>query len=84
MNADKAKSMGVKPIAKILGYADANRDPKEFTIAPADAIPKVLKQTGVKMEQIALFEINEAFSVVALANQKVFPSAPAVLVTLST
>lgn len=54
-----------------IGFADANRDPKEFTVAPADAIRKALKLSGKTLAQIDLFEINEAFSVVVLANNKV-------------
>lgn len=54
-----------------IGYADANRDPKEFTIAPADAIPLALKKCGLSMGDIDYFEINEAFSVVSIANEKV-------------
>lgn len=76
MSAEKAKQLGLKPLAKVLGYGDANRDPKEFTIAPADAIPKVLKHCGVKQDQVSLFEINEAFSVVVKANEKILGLDP--------
>lgn len=62
MSEKAATARGLKPIAKILAYADANRDPKEFTIAPADAIPKVLKMAGLRQEQVDLFEINEVAS----------------------
>lgn len=60
----------LKPIAKILGWADAAHSPAKFTTAPALAIPKALKHAGVTESQIDAYEINEAFSVVALANMK--------------
>ena len=61
---------GLKPIAKILGWGDAAQNPSKFTTAPALAIPKALKHAGIKQEDVDAFEINEAFSVVALANMK--------------
>ena len=60
----------LKPIARILGWGDAAQNPSKFTTAPALAIPKALKHAGVKQEDVDAFEINEAFSVVALANMK--------------
>ena len=63
--------MGIKPIAKIIGWADAAKEPERFTEAPALAIPKALKHAGVSQQEIDLYEINEAFSVVALANMKI-------------
>lgn len=66
----KMKEFGLKPLAKILGYADAAHDPMWFTTAPSLAIPKALKMAGVKQEYVDYFEINEAFSAVALANQQ--------------
>lgn len=66
----KVKELGLKPIAKILGWGDAARQPSKFTTAPSLAIPKALKHAGVTHESIDAFEINEAFSVVALANMK--------------
>lgn len=60
----------LKPIAKILGWGDAAQNPSKFTTAPALAIPKALKHAGIKQEDVEAFEINEAFSVVALANMK--------------
>jgi acetyl-CoA C-acetyltransferase len=60
----------LKPIAKILGWGDAAHSPAKFTTAPALAIPKALKHAGVTESQIDAYEINEAFSVVALANMK--------------
>ncbi|CAG8901869.1 unnamed protein product [Penicillium egyptiacum] len=66
----KVKELGLKPIAKILGWGDAEQKPSKFTTAPALAIPKALKHAGVTQDSIDAFEINEAFSVVALANLK--------------
>ncbi|GIZ43718.1 hypothetical protein CKM354_000693500 [Cercospora kikuchii] len=61
---------GLKPIAKILGWGDAAKNPSKFTTAPALAVPKALKHAGINQEDVDAFEINEAFSVVALANMK--------------
>ncbi|KAK3714647.1 erg10, acetyl-CoA C-acetyltransferase [Vermiconidia calcicola] len=60
----------LKPIAKILGWGDAAKKPSKFTTAPALAIPKALQHAGIKQDDVDAFEINEAFSVVALANMK--------------
>jgi acetyl-CoA C-acetyltransferase len=68
---DEAKSRGVKPLARIVAYADAELDPIDFPIAPAEAITKALKRAGKTLADIDLFEINEAFAVVVLANQKI-------------
>ncbi|KAH7155755.1 Thiolase, N-terminal domain-containing protein [Dactylonectria estremocensis] len=67
----KVKELGLKPIAKILGWGDAEREPERFTVAPALAIPKAIKHAGLTPEQIEFYEINEAFSAVALANAKI-------------
>ncbi|KAH9827474.1 erg10, acetyl-CoA C-acetyltransferase [Teratosphaeria destructans] len=64
------KTHNLKPIAKILGWGDAAQNPSKFTTAPALAIPKALKHAGISQDQVDAFEINEAFSVVALANMK--------------
>lgn len=64
------KELGLKPIGRILGWGDAAHDPSKFTTAPALAIPKALKHAGVQQDQVDAFEINEAFSVVALSNMK--------------
>ncbi|CAL5868826.1 uncharacterized protein PFLUO_LOCUS3053 [Penicillium psychrofluorescens] len=66
----KVKELNLKPIAKILGWGDAAQKPSKFTTSPALAIPKALKHAGVTQDAIDAFEINEAFSVVALANLK--------------
>jgi acetyl-CoA C-acetyltransferase len=71
MSADKAKELGIKPLAVIRGYADAAQEPEWFTTAPAKALPKALAKAGVSQADIDFFEINEAFSVVALANNKI-------------
>lgn len=70
MSKRKAEELGVKPLAKVLAYADAAQEPVKFTTTPAHAIPKALKKAGKDISDIDLFEINEAFSVVALANMK--------------
>lgn len=66
----KLKELGLTPVAKILGWADAAREPERFTTAPALAIPKALKHAGLDASSVDFYEINEAFSVVALANMK--------------
>lgn len=70
MSADKAKELGLKPLAKILAYADAQQAPEWFTTAPSKAIPLALKRAGKSIADVDYFEINEAFSVVSLANNK--------------
>lgn len=70
MSADKAKELNIKPIAKILSYADAAHEPKWFTTAPAKAIPKALAKAKLTVTDVDYFELNEAFSVVGLANMK--------------
>lgn len=76
MSADKAKELGLKPLAKILSSASAAKAPEWFTTAPADAIPIALKKAGLTKNEIDLFEINEAFSVVALANNQILELDP--------
>ncbi len=63
--------MSAKPIARIIAQASYAKAPEWFTTAPADVISKVLKKAGMKKEDIGLFEVNEAFSVVALAVNKI-------------
>jgi len=70
MSREKAEAMGIKPLAKIVSYADAQQAPEYFTTAPSKAIPLALHKAGLSMEQIDFFEINEAFSVVSLANTR--------------
>jgi acetyl-CoA C-acetyltransferase len=68
MSKEKATELGLKPLAKILGFGDAAQDPMWFTTAPSLAIPKALKHAGVTPKEVNYYEINEAFSAVALAN----------------
>lgn len=77
MTAEAAQRLNIKPIARVVGYADGECDPIDFPIAPAVAIPKLLEKTGVKKDDVAMWEINEAFSVVAVANQKLLELDPA-------
>ncbi|MGB5459505.1 MAG: acetyl-CoA C-acyltransferase [Eudoraea sp.] len=70
MSAEKAKELGLKPIASIKSYADAAQEPKWFTTAPANALPKAIAKAGISMEDVDYFEFNEAFAVVGLANMK--------------
>lgn len=65
-----ARDHNLKPLFKIRGFGDAARDPVEFTIAPSDAVPRAAKHAGLSLKDIEYHEINEAFSVVALANAK--------------
>jgi len=70
LSGNKVKELGVKPQAKILGYATSSREPEWFTLAPIGAIAKLLKQLSLQVSDVGLFEINEAFSVVPLAAMK--------------
>ncbi len=70
MSGAKVKELGLTPIAKITGYADAEQTPDEFTTSPSIAIPKALKKASKEVKDVDFFEINEAFSNVALANIK--------------
>lgn len=71
MSEEKAKELGLQPLAYIKSYADAAHEPEWFTTAPAKALPKALDRAGVTMDDIDFFEFNEAFSVVGLANMKI-------------
>ncbi|AEM71492.1 acetyl-CoA acetyltransferase [Allomuricauda ruestringensis DSM 13258] len=71
MSEEKAKELGLTPLATIKGYADAAHEPEWFTTAPAKALPKALDRAGVSIEDIDYFEFNEAFAVVGLANMKI-------------
>lgn len=70
MSESKARNGGYTPLARILSFADAEKKPEEFTTAPSEAIPLALKYAGLTVNDVDLFEINEAFSVVALANTR--------------
>lgn len=76
MSADKAKALGLKPIAKVLAYADAEQAPEWFTTTPAKAVPRAVEKAGLKMSDIQFFELNEAFSVVGIANTKLMGLDP--------
>ena len=71
MSADKAKELKITPLAKIRSYADAAHEPKWFTTAPAKAIPKALAKAKIAIDEVDFFELNEAFSIVGLANMKI-------------
>lgn len=68
MSKKKADELGIKPIAKIRGFADAAHDPLWFTTAPSKAIPKAMAMAGVQKSDVDYYEINEAFAAVAIAN----------------
>jgi len=70
MSKERAEALGVKPLAKIVSYADAALAPEWFTTAPSKALPKALKKAGLNNDDIDFWEINQAFSVVGLANIK--------------
>ena len=71
MSEEKAKAMGLKPLAYIKSYADAAQEPKWFTTSPAKALPKALDKAGLTVADVDYFEFNEAFAVVGLANAKI-------------
>jgi acetyl-CoA C-acetyltransferase len=95
MSAEKAKELGIKPLAKVIcmhlylygdhvsnqpvaaAYADAGVDPIDFPIAPTVALPKALEKAKLSTNDIALWEINEAFSVVIRASEKILNIDPA-------
>lgn len=76
MSREKAEELGLKPLAKILAYADAQQAPEWFTTAPSKAIPSALQKAALKTTDIDLFEINEAFAVVSLANNQILSLDP--------
>jgi acetyl-CoA acyltransferase len=67
MSADKARQLGIKPLARFVAFATAGYKPEEMGLGPVYAIPKVLKMTGLKLEDISVFELNEAFAAQALS-----------------
>ncbi|HEX2682741.1 MAG TPA: acetyl-CoA C-acyltransferase, partial [Ferruginibacter sp.] len=77
MSREKAEELGLKPIAKILSYADAEQAPEWFTTTPSLAVPKAVAKAGLKMEDIAFWELNEAFSVVGIENSRRMKLDPA-------
>jgi acetyl-CoA C-acetyltransferase len=70
VSKEKLKELGLKPLARIRGFADAAQDPMWFTTTPSLAIPKAMKNAGVDTKDVAYYEINEAFSAVAIANNQ--------------
>lgn len=76
MSKEKAEALGLKPLARVLGFADAEQEPKWFTTSPAQAIPKALQHAGVDAGEVDYYEINEAFSVVSLANNRLLDLQP--------
>ncbi|MCQ6957343.1 acetyl-CoA C-acyltransferase [Mucilaginibacter aquariorum] len=77
MSKEKAEAMGIKPLARIVSFADAQQAPEYFTTAPSKAIPLALHKAGISSDNIDFFEINEAFSVVSVANNKLLNLDPA-------
>lgn len=71
VSKEKMEELGLKPLAKIISYADAAQAPEDFTTAPSKALPIALKKAGLALTDIDFFEFNEAFSVVGLANNKI-------------
>lgn len=70
MSKEQAQALGIKPLARILGYADAQQAPEWFTTAPSKAIPRAIAAAGITAKDVDFYEINEAFSVVSLANNR--------------
>lgn len=77
MSKSKADELGLKPLARILSYADAQQAPEWFTTSPSKAIPHALERAGIKAGDVDYYEINEAFSVVSLANNQILKLDPA-------
>lgn len=70
MSKDKADELGIKPLARIVSYADTEQAPEWFTTTPSLAVPKAVAKAGLKMEDIEYWELNEAFAVVGIENTK--------------
>ncbi len=77
MSKEKAEELGLKPIAKILSYADAEQAPEWFTTSPSIAVPKAVEKAGLRMDEIEFWELNEAFSVVGIENSRRMKLDPA-------
>jgi acetyl-CoA C-acetyltransferase len=77
MSAEKATELNLTPLAKIVSYADAAQEPEWFTTAPAKALPIALGKAGISTTDVDYFELNEAFSVVGLANIRILDLYPA-------
>ncbi|HDH58394.1 MAG TPA: acetyl-CoA C-acetyltransferase, partial [Bacteroidetes bacterium] len=76
MAAEKAQELGIKPLAKIIASATASKEPEWFTTAPTDAINKLLDKVKLSTGDIDIYEINEAFSVVSIANNRLLNLDP--------
>lgn len=77
MSKEKADALGLKPIGKIVSYADAEQEPQWFTTTPAIAVPKAVAKAGLRMEDISYWELNEAFAVVGIENSRRMKLDPA-------
>jgi acetyl-CoA C-acetyltransferase len=77
MSKEKAEELGLKPLARIISYSDAQQAPEWFTTTPSKAIPIALERAGIQTSDVDYFEINEAFSVVSLANNRIMKLDPA-------
>ncbi len=77
MSKEKMESLGLKPLAKVVAFADAAQAPEWFTTAPSKALPKAVEKAGLKLEDLDAIELNEAFSVVGIANTKELKLDPA-------
>lgn len=77
MSKEKADALGIQPLARIRGFADAQQAPEWFTTTPSKALPKAIAKAGLQQEQIDFYEINEAFSVVSIANNQLMKLDPA-------
>ncbi len=76
MSKEKALELGVKPLARIVSFADASQEPEQFTTTPSKAIPKAIEKAGLTAADIDFYEINEAFSVVCVANNQLMNLDP--------
>ncbi len=76
MSKEKAEALGVKPLARIVSFADASQEPEQFTTTPSKAIPKAITKAGLTQGDIDYYEINEAFSVVCIANNQLMNLDP--------
>jgi acetyl-CoA C-acetyltransferase len=79
MSEEAASDLGLTPIARIRSHSSAAKAPEWFTTAPADAIPIALKRAGLQIDDVDLFEINEAFSVVSIANNQILELDPSIV-----
>lgn len=76
MSKEKVNELGIKPLARILSFADASQSPEKFTTTPSKAIPKAIAKAGLKATDIEFYEINEAFSVVSIINNRLLKLDP--------